>query len=164
MPTSRMPTTVSTRTILRTFRQPPSLDQTCLKKKPRGRCRGAYQQGFFTQFPLLSTSCLFSFTPNNSNREVGFMATTGVEELAGAEARIPMVIKTSNKHQINEIPQSSPPLNPGQLPSTHLEHTWDINKPHNHSGSTNLPDRSKTLSTYTPPEGAKTVHSVCTVS
>ena len=38
------------------------------KKKPRGRCTGVYQQGFFTRFPLLSMSCLHSFSPRGGFR------------------------------------------------------------------------------------------------
>ena len=67
-----------------------------------------------------------------------------------------MALKTNNKHKINDIPQFSPPLNRGQPPSTHLELPWVPNKPHVQSGSTCLPERPKTLSTQTPPEGAKT--------
>ena len=49
-----------------------------------------------------------------------------------------------------------PPPNRGQPPSTHLELHWVLNKPHVQSGSTCLPERPKTLSIQTPPEGAKT--------
>ena len=66
------------------------------KKKPRGRGRGAYQQGGFTLFPLLSTSCRHSFTPSN-HRGVVFVAETEAEDLAGAEARTTVALKTSNK-------------------------------------------------------------------
>ena len=54
-------------------------------------------------------------------------------------------------------PPPPPPLNRGQPPSTHLEPHWVLNKPHVQSWSTCLPERPKTLSIHTPPEGAKTL-------
>ena len=84
------------------------------------------------------------------------MAETEAEDLAGAEARATLALKTSNKHKTNDTPQFSPPLNRGQPPSTHLELHWVLNKPQVQSGSTCLPERPKTLSIQTAPEGAKT--------
>ena len=68
-------------------------------------------KGGFTLFPLLSTSCHHSFT-HNTHRGVVFVADTEAEDLAGAEARATVALKTSNKHKTNDIPQFSPPPPP----------------------------------------------------
>ena len=67
-----------------------------------------------------------------------------------------MATRANNKHKTNDIPQSSPPLNHGQLPSTPSGLPWDPHKPLNHPGSSGLPERQVTLSKNTPPEGVKT--------
>ena len=67
-----------------------------------------------------------------------------------------MATRANNKHKTNDTPQSSPPLNHGQLPSTPSGLPWDPHKPLNHPGSSGLPERQVTLSKNTPPEGVKT--------
>ena len=72
------------------------------------------------------------------------MVATGVEEHAGAEARIPVVTKTNTNPKSMTFLNPPPPLNPGQLYLTPSELIWDTNKPLNQSGSTNLPERLET--------------------
>ena len=113
-------------------------------KKPKGRGRGAYQQGSFYPIPPPK----YIMPPQFYNRG-GFHGSNrgrGARRGRGKNTSGNQKFRTSNKHPVYDIPQSSPTLNPGQL-LIHSEHTWDTNKPHNQTESTNLPERLKTLST-----------------
>ena len=123
------------------------------KKKPRGR--GAYQQGGFYPVPPPQYVMPPQFYPQHPQRG-GFRG--GHRGRGSRRGRGKSNSGSQNQQQTktNDIPQFSPPLNRGQPPSTHLELHWVPNKPHVQSGSTCLPERPKTLSIQTPPEGAKT--------
>ena len=142
------------------------------KKKPRGRGRGAYQQGgYYPYYPVPPPQYIMPPQFYPQQQRGGFRG--GHRGRGNRRGRGKSSGSNQNQQQPpnNDTLQSPPPLNPGQPLSTHSGHHWEnnsyepqkqfpLNRPYTERAKTldtkSLPERAKTLSSSTPQEGVKT--------
>ena len=111
-------------------------------------------KGDIIQFFRLNISCLHSST--HSSREVVFVTATGAGEAVEARAKAPAITKANNNNPLNnDTLQSPPPVNSGQLLSTHSGHRWETIYT-NHKNSLPSTDPIYSRKYKRPPSGRQT--------
>ena len=129
------------------------------KKKPRGRGRGAYQQGGYYQVPVPASQYLIPQPFYTQPQCRGFRGGHQEEAAAGAGAKTPLINLKNNPNNDTLVSLPQRPLGHDHLTPSKLTLDTKLKTPPEGARTLclqSLPVRAKTLRFHSPPEGEKT--------